>query len=1317
MRSFWVDVEDAAGNRVGSGPITTATNWEHTPRLDAAGSFSFAMPASDPKAALLQHKRIARCRAVIGGVVADLGAGIIDEINVDAGDPTMLTVSGPDILAELATRTVGRLAVCEQQWVSLDDSTRSMVAWFRNAVVDGATVPDPWIFIPEAHDGDAGTYVSIYLRSAPAGYPETRTYLYVGHDARFDRAEFTFLPGGRVNEQTSTMTPQYYNGSGWAPLPITADGTSVGGCTWAQNGTITWNRPADWTRYTAAFGAGDWFWVRFVGSSNVGSVTGPGDAGYIDLAEVRAYADVPTTDGINQIMYHAPTTWVRSGYPATVAEKYIEFDGESVLSALIMLCEQGGQSGSAPVREHFRLGTGREIDWLGTSTPASGIRATQAGDAVAAEGKSELCLIESLQERHDSTEAVTRIYPWSQDGINLALTTRSAPAGYTLSKAGNYLQHNAGVSALGLIEAWVRFTDVSMQQSDSYTEHPVMAANALFDRALEYLRTHGEAQRFYDLSVAQFPKLLRPGETIHTVYHEYVDGYHSVDIDTVVADTPLHILAPTVRISEEGVGTIALEVATIDRPAQSDSGVLVSTIQDVRRMKSQSGGGVGTIFVTGGGVMPDGYSHTKLADVLPNQHHDPVTLTAAAGNLLSLSGQQVDMPDVSAARVLASPIEDAGAPQFLADAGLSSLILTTKLTTPLIEAPGTLSLSPTTRTETNRTIQSNPHVDRFTGWRMTQHGELDVRYIYSDEMRVKSFIAEMETALAGAQIISKSVAVVARDFTLPTAGGWAHLWVEDLAGAANVAVFQAGDIVRLRQFSRAAGELVVADAWGVVTSYADGSGTDEGLQRWVFTRSAAPNAGTATGIIEAKALALDYGVSGNGTYEVSAVDGVWGQNAPYAQVVKWTNHPATGRGVRARLGNLRGVFGVADEIGLFAGDGTSLSSKYLRVSSQGITMHNLPFRIYDGATAAIRAEPIANPYFSVGGPAPEAYLGASGIWFGKHDGAYKAHIGSVSGGNLAAGFSWNGAQLTVRGKVYVTPGGLQTLDEWVHPTDATMIDGGKIYTGSITAEKLSLKGYNLLQNPGFELPNIPHWGLGGSSQGLPTLNAASYSGNYMLEGRSDGVGHTWAQQNVYGIEVGANYLASCMFRFSGNGGTFYLVVQWRKADGTQISSNWTPLSGTTTWQRISAIVKAPAETVFATYNLRSHTDVPSGRWTHMDDCVFARADTDLVVGDPAAARVHISPQGIRGFNASGVTQMRWDTTGTHAGELITGNYPAGVKLNRDGIHLLDTSIWTGWAGGSCGTSIYVSEAGLYYISLTGERLKVNNKWCVAPHAL
>jgi hypothetical protein len=52
---------------------------------------------------------------------------------------------------------------------------------------------------------------------------------------------------------------------------------------------------------------------------------------------------------------------------------------------------------------------------------------------------------------------------------------------------------------------------------------------------------------------------------------------------------------------------------------------------------------------------------------------------------------------------------------------------------------------------------------------------------------------------------------------------------------------------------------------------------------------------------------------------------------------------------KIRIGNLQGLFGVAGEYGIFAGDGLGATSKYMRLSSYTQELRNLPINMYDGS--------------------------------------------------------------------------------------------------------------------------------------------------------------------------------------------------------------------------------------------------------------------------------------------------------------------------------------------------------------------------------
>lgn len=100
-------------NKIGPGPIVSASQFSVTKRLDKAGEFAFAMPGSDEKASYIQAKRGISINAIPGNptngsVLTYIGGGIIDSISKKPGDDGTVTlaVSGSDPLRLLTRRTI-----------------------------------------------------------------------------------------------------------------------------------------------------------------------------------------------------------------------------------------------------------------------------------------------------------------------------------------------------------------------------------------------------------------------------------------------------------------------------------------------------------------------------------------------------------------------------------------------------------------------------------------------------------------------------------------------------------------------------------------------------------------------------------------------------------------------------------------------------------------------------------------------------------------------------------------------------------------------------------------------------------------------------------------------------------------------------------------------------------------------------------------------------------------------------------------------------------------------------------------------------------
>lgn len=87
----------------------------------------------------------------------------------------------------------------------------------------------------------------------------TAKRFYLGATRKFKSVAYTFAVANNVN---STATYQYWNGSSWAPLTV-SDGTSTGGKTWGQNGTVTFTCPHDWETLSIGGGAAQ-YWISMV---------------------------------------------------------------------------------------------------------------------------------------------------------------------------------------------------------------------------------------------------------------------------------------------------------------------------------------------------------------------------------------------------------------------------------------------------------------------------------------------------------------------------------------------------------------------------------------------------------------------------------------------------------------------------------------------------------------------------------------------------------------------------------------------------------------------------------------------------------------------------------------------------------------------------------------------------------------------------------------------------------------------------------------------------------------------------------------------
>ncbi len=520
----------------------------------------------------------------------EVGGGIIDAITVTPGDPTLLRVSGDDLLRELANRTAGDLELFQ----ATEYTPLVRVVWLWP---DG-TLTEQTLTLPATVD---------------FSMIEPVTYLVIGFQRPYSKITLTLSTANTV--LSDTLNVQYYNPPpppalpegrvSWHSLGSLVNNTAAPGDHMDEEPdlvypfgltgthTIEFDPPQEWTSFNGYYN------IRI-------SDEGHDLSGFI-INSMTVTVIEPVSDGLQRIMALAPPGWSLDpasyinhlGKYDTALPVYMQFAGESILSALVLLAEQTG--------EHFTLSpAGRRVWWHGPVTQASGIRAVQATEP----GDSTM-LISRLQRSADSYDLYTRAYAYGGgEGVGrltMAKTTRDVN-NYTLGPDGAYLEATAAVAIYGRIDHREDHPDiVPANASEAQVIH---AANTLFDRVYNALRRKCQVQYAYALDVVPSVYEVWPGQSVYVDYHEWVDGWHAVDI----ADD-LVVLENTVRITQDGLRLVALRVATVDYAPTDDFHIVARLIGQTRQDR--------------GATVPS----TGFSSDIPGT---PATITIANGKVTSI---------------------------------------------------------------------------------------------------------------------------------------------------------------------------------------------------------------------------------------------------------------------------------------------------------------------------------------------------------------------------------------------------------------------------------------------------------------------------------------------------------------------------------------------------------------------------------------------------------------------------------------------------------------------------------------------------------
>jgi hypothetical protein len=397
---------------------------------------------------------------------------------------------------------------------------------------------------------------------------------------------------------------------------------------------------------------------------------------------------------------------------------------------------------------------------------------------------------------------------------------------------------------------------------------------------------------------------------------------------------------------------------------------------------------------------------------------------------------------------------------------------------------GATILSSTLQVDGTVTVNDDIETADFSSWftttpsgfQISQAGVGDFRTLYIDELVAKAFTADVAQALAGSDILTKSVAKLNASFVVPSVGASVSITVEDLEGLSGLQVFEAGDHVRARVVDSTSG-LTILDVYGTVSNYASVAG---GTQTWDYTITYAGASNGAVGKTVNKGnILLDYGTSGSFYIERTVLDRSSGSDftkVPYNRIVQWTNtvsgspragDPDTVITVITQSGNLANLTSTYSNVSGFGffGDNTFLTGSLLvgDLSKAGQYME------FSGSTLTVQGNIIvqsgSSGIASFSDAGAFATLDTATLSLISDAGAIAA-IDAIDSGNattyIGAGAITTGliaANTIVAGNIAA---GTITADEIASNTitaneiDANTITASEIAAGTITATEINV---------------------------------------------------------------------------------------------------------------------------------------------------------------------------------------------------------------------------------------------------------------------
>lgn len=298
---------------------------------------------------------------------------------------------------------------------------------------------------------------------------------------------------------------------------------------------------------------------------------------------------------LSAISAYAPSGWTftPSGAPGSDFV-YHKYTGDTVLAALNYLVEA--------TQTHFVVTGFRSLEYKSSPT-ATGIIAT---DRIDGEGAGS-CGIVDLKVQETSGDFITRIYPYGAGNdttrFTLSATTRSAPAGYELNTANNFIRHVGYETDYDRIEREIQYSQVTPRIANRLI-NSVTAANMLFDLALYELKQRVTAfeNPIYSAKLVGCNVAIKPLDSIRVYYNDVNSG--------ILINQDMWVTASEVTVDANGIATTGVTFSGQPYEVRTASEAFLDNVYRVLRIQGVQQPTTESYSVPFSGSITDGTGYT-----------------------------------------------------------------------------------------------------------------------------------------------------------------------------------------------------------------------------------------------------------------------------------------------------------------------------------------------------------------------------------------------------------------------------------------------------------------------------------------------------------------------------------------------------------------------------------------------------------------------------------------------------------------------------------------------------------------------------------